>query len=154
MGALSILRWLIVLLCLCGQLRVISSSLFQEKLDTPFWFVQSSKLSVWKGSQHVYPVGWEPVQHCLLLWVSPSPFPNFPSSLVDGQIGNIANQDASASKGPIRSVYKGLFVQYVSRDASSFQADRELGVCFHSISHLLVEESRSYYCQPVTSPKR
>lgn len=37
------------------------------------------KLSVWEGSEHVYPVGSEPVECCLLLLVLPPLLPNLPA---------------------------------------------------------------------------
>lgn len=102
-----------------GQLRVISSSLFPEKMGTPFALLKgyvcekaASLFTQWAGSQSsaAYLSRSFP---CVCF-----PFPR----LWDGQIRKAANQDASASKGSFTGVYKThLFAPGIEMPVASRQ---------------------------------
>lgn len=122
------LWWSVVV---CGQLRVISSSLFKMKLDTPFSFVK--KPSVWEGSEHVYPVGSEPGQCRLLLGPCPSYFPSS-CALRWADRWKSCQSGCQSFKGPHREGTQRLVCSALRWGRCQQLPGRELGVCLHLTS--------------------
>lgn len=135
--------------CVCGQTESHFLVFIQNEAGHSFSFVK--KLSVWEGSEHVYPVGSEPGQCRLLLLVLALLI--FPSSCALRWADRKSCQSGCQSfKGPIERAHKGSFVQHLDGgDASSFQAEN-WGFVF---TWLLLATSglmlKSF--QPVSSPK-
>lgn len=118
---------------MCGQLRVISSSSFQLKLDTPSSVLKSylcgkrvSMFTQWAWSQ--LSIAYFPWSSPLCVPISPAPRWADMKSCPSG---------CQSFKGiHHKRAHKGSFVQHLQGDASGFQANRDLGVYLHSTSCL------------------
>lgn len=118
---------------MCGQLRVISSSLFQLKLDTPFSFLKSylcgkraSTFTQWARSQ---------LRIAYCSWSYPLCVPISPA-LRWADVKSCPSGCQSFKGTHHERAHKGSFVQHLPSDASGFQANWELGLCLYLTSLL------------------